>query len=183
MSVGKYILSLAAKEGYSQSDLARRTGISRQMLSYIIAGERKLTLPQALKIESLFSLKTGTLIFMQDEEYIKKYQIALRHSLCMKLLEVNAFWSYDNVSEEDVSDEDIIEKTLLLLDMDDISRLFELYPRKFVRKVWENRLACQGEYLHSLNMMIAQYYFNIQSPEQYLRRKEIMHVHKITQDA
>ena len=92
MNVGKYILTLAAKEGYSQSDVARRTGISRQMLSYIIAGERKLTLPQALKIESLFSLKTGTLILMQDEDYIKKYQISLRHSLCMKLIEVNAFW-------------------------------------------------------------------------------------------
>ena len=75
MNVGKYILSLAAKEGYSQSDVARRTGISRQMLSYIIAGERKLTLPQALKIESLFALKTGTLIFMQDEDYIKNIRI------------------------------------------------------------------------------------------------------------
>ena len=80
------------------------------MLSYIIAGERKLTLPQALKIESLFSLKTGTLILMQDEDYIKKYQITLRHSLCMKLIEVNAFWSYDNAAEDDISDEDIIEK-------------------------------------------------------------------------
>lgn len=183
MSVGKYILTLAAKDGYSQSDMARLTGISRQMLSYIIAGERKLTLPQALKIESLFSLKTGTLIFMQDEEYIKKYQISLRHSLCMKLLAANAFWSYGNVEEGEVSDEDIIEKTMLLLDMDDISRLFELYSRKFVRKVWKNRLACQGEYLHSLNMMIAQYYFNIKAPEQYLRRKENVHIHKLTQDA
>lgn len=183
MNVGKYILTLAAKEGYSQSDVARRTGISRQMLSYIIAGERKLTLPQALKIESLFSLKTGTLILMQDEDYIKKYQISLRHSLCMKLIEVNAFWSYDNAAEDDISDEDIIEKTLLLLDMDDISRLFELYSRKFVRKVWESRLASQGEYLHSLNMMIAQYYFNIQSPEQFLRRREATHIHKVTQDA
>ena len=108
---------------------------------------------------------------------------SLRHSLCLKLLEANAFWSYDDVSEEEVSDEDIIEKTLMLLDMDDISRLFELYPRKFVREVWEKRLACQGEYLYTLNMMIAQYYFNIKSPEQYLRRKEISHIHKITHDA
>lgn len=75
----------------------------------------------------------------------------------MKLLEANAFWSYDDVSEEEVSDEDIIEKTLMLLDMDDI--------------------------FHALNMMIAQYYFNIKSPEQYLRRKEISHIHKITHDA
>ena len=120
---------------------------------------------------------------MHDDEYIKKYQIDLRHSLCMKLLEVNAFWSYDNVAEGDVSDADIVEKTFLLLDMDDISRLFELYSRKFVRKVWEKRLSCQGEYLHSLNMMIAQYYFNIQSPEQFLLRRESAHIHKVTQDA
>ena len=67
--------------------------------------------------------------------------------------------------------------------MDDISRLFELYSRKFVRKVWESRLASQGEYLRSLNMMIAQYYFNIQYPEQFLRRREAAHIHKVTQDA
>ncbi len=120
---------------------------------------------------------------MHDDEYIKKYQIDLRHSLCMKLLEVNAFWSYDNVAEGDVSDADIVEKTFLLLDMDDISRLFELYSRKFVRKVWEKRLSCQGEYLHSLNMMIAQYYFNIQSPEQFLLRRESANIHKVTHDA
>ena len=32
-------------------------------------------------------------------------------------------------------------------------------------------------------MMIAQYYFNIQSPGQFLRRREAAHIYKVTQDA
>ncbi len=49
--------------------------------------------------------------------------------------------------------------------MDDINLLFELFPLRFVRKVWEDRMAGQGANLYSLNMMIAQYYFNIRNPK------------------
>ena len=180
MSVGGYISELSRDKGLSQSDVARECGLSRQILSYIISGERKMTIPQALRLESLFSLKSGTLLKMQEEETVRIYKEKLRHSLVEKLLKSNAFWSYDSVTEKDISDEDIIENTLIHLDMDDISRLFELYTRKFVRKVWEDRMAGQGDYLDSLNMMIAQYYFGISNPERFLRKKEISHIKKIT---
>jgi len=183
MKVGQYISSLAEGNGLSRSDVSREIGISRQSLSYIISGEREMTLSQALRLESLFSLERGKLVRMQDDERISRHIAALKESLFEKLVRANAFWSYDVKDVSAASDEDIVEKTLEVLDMDDISVLFEIFPRKFVRRVWDDRLACQGEYLQNLNMMIAQYYFGIREPEDYLRRKEISHIRRMTKNA
>ncbi len=120
---------------------------------------------------------------MQDEERINKHIESIRKSLCSKLLANKAFWSYSDVSEEMISNEDLIEKTFIHLDMDDIKLLFELFPLRFVRKVWEDRMAGQGAYLYSLNMMIAQYYFSIRHPKVFLRRKELEQVKKMTEYA
>ncbi len=178
MSVGQYISHLADSKGLSQSEMARKCGITRQALNYIVSGERKMTLPQALRLESLFSLKSGTLVRMQEEDAIRSYKRRVRHNLLVKLEKANAFWSYSEVDESSVSDDDIVEKTFIHLDLDDISYLFELYSTKFIRRVWEERMAGQGEYLWSLNMMIAQCYFGIHDPERFLRRKEREHINK-----
>ena len=180
MTTGQYISSLSKAKGLTQSDVARQIGLSRQTLSYIISGKREMTLSQALRLESLFSLKQGTLVRMQDGERIKNHTESIRKSLCSKLLANKAFWSYSNVTEETISDEDLIEKIFIHLDMDDISLLFEIFTRKFIRQVWEDRMAGQGAYLYSLNMMIAQYYFNIKNPKDFLHRKEIGHIKTMT---
>ncbi len=73
MTTGQYISSLSKAKGLTQSDVARQIGLSRQILSYIISGKREMTLPQALRLESLFSLKQGTLVRMQDGERIKNH--------------------------------------------------------------------------------------------------------------
>ena len=183
MMTGEYILKLSSEKGISQSELARKCGISRQSLSYVVSGERPLTLQQALRVESYFSLECGTLLKMQQEDAVAAYRAKVKSSLFAKLKSANAFWSYSQVKEGDVSDEDLVEKTLIHLDMDDISRLFELFTLKFVRKVWEERMACQGEYMEQLNMMIAQYYFGIRDPEKFLRKKEQENVTKATEYA
>lgn len=183
MKVCQYISSLAEGDGLSQSDVSREIGISRQSLSYILSGEREMTLSQALRLESLFSLDRGTLVRMQDDEKISRHIATLRDSLCEKLIRANAFWSYAVTDARSVQDEDIVEKTLKVLDIDDISVLFEIFPRKFIRKVWDERLACQGEYMENLNMMIAQYCFGIKEPEKYLKRKELGHIRRMTNNA
>lgn len=172
MLVGQYISHLADSQGMSQSDIARKCGFSRQGLNYIITGKRRMTLSQALRLESLFSLKGGTLVKMQDEDAMRTYKERLRNGLFIKLEKSNAFWSYSNVDVNSVSDEDIVEKTFIHLDLDDISSLFELYTTNFIRRVWEERMADQGEYMWSLNMMIAQCYFGIHDPETFLHKKE-----------
>ena len=63
-NVGQYIESLIKEAGYKQSDIARAIGVPRQLLSYIIAGRRELSMQLALKLESYFNLQEGKLLKM-----------------------------------------------------------------------------------------------------------------------
>ncbi len=177
--VGQYIESLIRNGGYSQSEVAREIGVPRQSLSFVIAGRRDLSMPLALKLESFFNLQEGELLKKQTEENVRNHKLKLRNELVKRLLEVNAFWSYTAVSTEDIPDEELIEKVFIHLDMADISRLFEIYQRDYIRKVWKEKMAIQGDYLFNLNVMIALYFFNIKHPEKYLRQIEREHVKKI----
>jgi len=181
--VGQHIESLIKNGGYCQSDIAREIGVHRQSLSYIIAGRRELSMPLALKLESFFNLHEGELLKKQAEERVRYYKQKLKSELVERLLEVNAFWSYAGISAEDISDDELIEKVFIHLDLADIAKLFELYQRDFIRKVWKDKMVIQGDYLFNLNVMIALFYFNIKRPEKYLRQVEREHFKKLVDHA
>ena len=182
-SAGQYIESLIRNGGYSQSEVAREIGVPRQSLSYVIAGRRDLSMPLALKLESFFNLREGELLKKQTEENVRNYKQKLKNDLVKRLLEVNACWSYTAVSTEEISDEELIEKVFIHMDMSDIAKLFEIYKRNYIRKVWKEKMVIQGDYLFNLNVMIALYYFDIKRPEKYLRQVERKHLNKIVDDA
>lgn len=181
--VGQYIASLIKEGKYRQSDVARAIGVQRQLLSYIIAGQRELSLPLAMKLESFFNLPEGKLLKMQVENCIYNYKHQLKNELVAQLLKVNAFWSYANVSAEKIPADELIEKTFIYLDLRDIAKLFELYTKDYVRKIWRENMAIQGDYLFNLNVMIALYYFDIKQPEKYLKRMERKHLKQILEYA
>jgi plasmid maintenance system antidote protein VapI len=168
--VGEYIGLLIKENGSRQTAVARDIGISRQLLNYIVTSKRDLSLQLALKIESYFNLPDGKLYKMQAEEVIQNYKQSRKAILFKSLKEEKAFWSYKDVSIENLSDEDFIENTFIYLDMNMISMLFEIYQRDFIKKVWREKIVVQGEFLYDLNQMIALYYFNITDPEKYLNR-------------
>ena len=180
-NVGQYIESLIKEAGYKQSDIARAIGVPRQLLSYIIAGRRELSMQLALKLESYFNLQEGKLLKMQAEATIRNYKQLQKTELAQQLLKAKAFWSYANVSAQNISDDELIEKVFIYLDLKDIAKLFELYPRNYVQKTWKEKLAVQGDYLFNLNVMIALYYFDIRQPEKYLKKIEKEHIkHQVT---
>ena len=180
-NVGQYIESLIKEAGYKQSDIARAIGVPRQLLSYIIAGRRELSMQLALKLESYFNLQEGKLLKMQAEATIRNYKQLKKTELAQQLLKIKAFWSYANVSAQNISDDELIEKVFIYLDLKDIAKLFELYPRNYVQKTWKEKLAVQGDYLFNLNVMIALYYFDIRQPEKYLKKIEREHIkHQVT---
>ncbi|MDR2810483.1 MAG: hypothetical protein LBB84_08035 [Tannerellaceae bacterium] len=100
----------------------------------------------------------------------------LKKELAEQLLKANAFWSYANVSADKIPAEELVEKTFIYLDLEDIAKLFKLYPRNYIRKIWREKMAIQGDYLFDLNVMIALYYFDIKQPEKYLQRVEREHL-------
>lgn len=79
-----------------------------------------------------------------------------------------AFWSYSDVKE--IDDESLIEKVFIHLDMDSVERLFLIFKKSYVKKVWKDRLVRQEPYYHDLNHFIAAFYFNIKKPDQYIKR-------------
>lgn len=68
---------------------------------------------------------------------------AIKQNLLKKLKQEHCFWSYNESSIKEVSDDLLIEKTLLYLDLDEINLLFQLYPFKKIKQVWLERLVPQ----------------------------------------
>lgn len=181
--VGQYIESLLDKGGHKQSDVARAIGVPRQMLSYVIADRRELSMSLALKLESYFNLPEGKLLKMQAQQSVADYKLNRKRELVEHLLKAYAFWSYANIVAEKIPDEELIEKAFIYLGFREIALLFELYHRDFVHKVWRERMAVQGDYLFALNVMIALYYFDIKQPERYLKRVENEHIKQLIANA
>jgi len=96
--------------------------------------------------------------------------------LILKLVSKNRFWTFDLSKGAVISDDILIEKTLIYLDIDDINLLFELYPYKKIKQVWLERIAIQGAFFAQLNKLLAWMYFGIKNPEKYLKRIENKHL-------
>ncbi len=177
--VGQYINELISHTGQSQSIVARDIKVSRQLLSCVINGKREMSLQLAMKLESYFSLADGELMKIQSMQAIQRRKLYIRNHLCKTLMNKNAFWSYDIKSFNDIPDEELIEKCFTILDMNDIDLMFELFPRKQIQQIWQERMAIQGEYMQMLNVMIAMYYFGIKEPEKYLAKVEKKHINNL----
>lgn len=93
-----------------------------------------------------------------------------RQILLGKLRKKNAFWSYNDI--RDVNDDLLIEKVMLMLDIDDIYRLFKIFDKGTIRKVWEDKILRQEPYYHGLNRFFAWFYFGIENPDEYINNRK-----------
>jgi hypothetical protein len=114
--------------------------------------ENKLELETQMKVLKAcgFKLKTE----MQWEEEVDRE---------------NVFWSFDQSSLSEISDDVLIEKVLLYLDIDDIKLLFRLFPVKKIQPVWKDSMLSQEPMYHQLNRLYAFLFFEIQNPDKYIR--------------
>ena len=96
-------------------------------------------------------------------------QASIKSNLLAKLKQEHCFWSYNEETISDISDDMLIEKTLLHLDLEEIDQLFQLYPYRKVKRVWLDHLVPQEEYLYTLNRFLAWYYFKAKSPDAYIK--------------
>lgn len=105
----------------------------------------------------------------------------IRNQLVDRLMKAGAFWSYDRASvRHSITDRQLIEETLIRLDIDDIDLLFELFPMRKIKKVWLETMVIQGDYYYSLNRFLAWYYFSIRHPDRYLKSMQTRHLSKFT---
>jgi len=105
----------------------------------------------------------------------------IREQLVNKVLAEGGFWSYDKQSVRcGVSDGQLIEAVLELLDIDEISLLFQLFSLKKIKKIWLRTMVTQGDFYYSLNRFYAWYYFDIRNPDRYLQSMRTRYLTKIT---
>lgn len=109
--------------------------------------------------------KTETGLIKSDENEIK---MKIRKELFNKLLDSKSFWSYSNVNYKKIPDEILIQKVMEELDIDDIKKLFIIYNKNFIRRVWKEHLVIQDPFYRSLNILLAKLFFNISKPENYI---------------
>ena len=103
-----------------------------------------------------------------------KYETSMLHSpikkqLLAKLKQEHCLWSYTEDTVSNISDDILIEKTLLHLDLEDIDQLFKIYSFHKVKRVWLDHLIPQEEYLYTLNRFFAWYYFKVKNPDRYIK--------------
>ena len=98
--------------------------------------------------------------------------------LSKKLIDRNSFWSFKMSLDTPIPDDILIEKTLIYLDIEDINKLFAIFPYKRIKQVWRNRMVIQGDYYRSLNKLLAWMYFDIKNPDKYIKSSVTLHVNK-----
>lgn len=102
----------------------------------------------------------------------------VKQELLAKLKQEHCFWSFSESSIQEVSDEILIEQTLLHLDLEEINQLFLIYPYKKVKQVWLDYLIPQAEYLYTLNRFFAWFYFKAKRPDAYIKAMATRHFNK-----
>lgn len=123
------------------------------------------------RVRNLYSkpllLIGGIYIFVKTSEYSGMGND--RHMLVQKLKKENAFWSYDNAAIDLISDDELIEKVLIHLDIEEIFALFRMFPKRKIQKVWQERMLSQEPMFHGLNRLYAFLLFDIKNPDRYIR--------------
>jgi DNA invertase Pin-like site-specific DNA recombinase len=105
-----------------------------------------------------------------EKSYQNEDKGKIRKELFNKLIESKAFWSYPKVSYGTIPDEILIQKVIEELDINDIHKLFIIYNKNYIRKVWKNQMVAQDPYFRSLNILLAKLFFKIKKPEEYIHK-------------
>lgn len=106
---------------------------------------------------------------------------SIKSVLLDQLKQESCFWSYNEDSIRSISDDMLIEKTLLYLDLPEIDLLFKLYPFKQIKQVWLEYLIPQEEYLYTLNRFFAWYYFKAKRPDTYIKSMATRYYNRMLQ--
>ena len=179
-SVGEVIRGRIAELGISQTELAARAGEHFQTISAIINGKREATISLSVRLDEALNLPSGT-IAMAQTRYLVSKEIneqqtesmkAKRHIILEKIKANGGFWSYQGIPE---SHDAVIEAALVHLDLEDLPLLLGIWSKAHIKRVWKERLVSQGKRMNIRNYTLAVNFFEIQDPEEYLKRNAKVH--------
>jgi len=73
------------------------------------------------------------------------------------------------------NDDAVIAAALVHLDLEDLPLLFGIWSKAHIKRVWKERLVSQGKRMNIRNYTLAVNFFEIQDPEEYLKRNATFH--------
>ena len=94
--------------------------------------------------------------------------------ILQKIKARGGFWSYQGIPES-LDDDSVIEAALVHLDLEDLPLLLEIWDKAHIKRVWKDRLVSQGKRMNILNYILAVKFFDIQNPDDYLKRNAKFH--------
>ncbi len=172
MTTREIIKNRLSEKKMSLKELALQTNYQYQNLSSALQGKRMIPISNSLAIDEILELQPGTIAHAQTEEQIRKTQnssmdIQKKKAEILNSVKKNGgLWSYQEVPK--LKDDDIIEEALLHLDFEEMPKIFDIWGRAHVKRIWKERLVSQGKRLNILNTLLGVIFFNIYNIEKYL---------------
>lgn len=100
---------------------------------------------------------------------VQKHSPAKKQLLCKQLYDSGYLWSYKATSDNAMlPDEELILNSLVHLEFEDIHMLFEAFPYRQIKQVWQQRMLPYPDYYGTLNLLLAMLFFHIKSPKKYI---------------
>lgn len=97
--------------------------------------------------------------------------IEKKRELSQYLYDKGALWSYKKNRLSILHDTELIEKSLIHLELEEMDMLFDIFPYEKIKQVWiENMVPCD-DYYGTLNMVLAYFFFDVKNYRKF--RKEV----------
>ena len=104
----------------------------------------------------------------EDFMSVQKHSLAKKQLLSKQLYDSGYLWSYKAIGDDAVlTDEELILNGLSHLEFEDMSMLFEAFPYRQIKQVWQQRMLPYPDYYGVLNLLLAALFFHIKSPKKY----------------
>ena len=99
---------------------------------------------------------------------VQKHSLAKKQLLSKQLFDRGYLWSYKVAGDEAVlPDEELILNGLVHLEFEDMPMLFDAFPFRQIKSVWQRRMLPYPDYYGTLNLLLAALFFHIKSPKKY----------------
>ena len=96
-------------------------------------------------------------IVMENHAHSKHFKSA--GELVSFLNAKGRFWEYCNEATEDIPDSQIIQKSLLYLEFEDLPQIFDIFGYDNCKKVFEEKIKTQGKYYNKISFLLESFYF------------------------
>jgi len=101
----------------------------------------------------------------------KKNRLDKQQSLAKQLYDSGYLWSYRALGDHAMlPDEELILNGLAHLEFEDMHLLFEAFPYRQIKHIWQQRMLPYPDYYGILNMLLAALFFHIKSPKKYISK-------------